>query len=271
MSEKGGWYVIQLLHGPISDAELLQLAKTGRIGLSSIVTHETKTKGRLIRAENIRDIRVMLESAEAPTLATSVRYEFKGDVLGETTFQQYERKYHRKCSGHNEPAPQRSDQMDVSALASVHAEKWFTASNVITARIAFPFESIREPFDDTCWFGMAGNIVTVADVRLRDLVHKFIDGLLFQIVGFFDSSGFQRVHDAFATKYGAPTESTTETCHDAFGARQQGDKHVWSNPCGAIVLNEVAGDRETSQFVFLDRELTDKFNARKPAPSTRDL
>ena len=161
--------------------------------------------------------------------------------------------------------------MEVSALASIFAEKWFTASNVVTARIAFPFESVREPFDDTCWFGMGGKVVIVADVKLRDLIHKFIDGVLFQILGFFDSSGFQAVRDAFAAKYGAPAESTTETYHNAYGAASEGEKHVWSNPAGAILLNEVAGDRDTSQFLFLDRQLTDKFNARKPAPSTRDL
>ena len=161
--------------------------------------------------------------------------------------------------------------MEVSALASIFAEMWFTASNVVTARIAFPFESVREPFDDTCWFGMGGKVVIVADVKLRDLIHKFIDGVLFQILGFFDSSGFQAVRDAFAAKYGAPAESTTETYHNAYGAASEGEKHVWSNPAGAILLNEVAGDRDTSQFLFLDRQLTDKFNARKPAPSTRDL
>lgn len=272
MADNEGWYVLKILHGPLSDVELLALAKSSQVELSSILTHETKTHGKLIEARKIRDIRQVLETAPNDIVeATIAPFEFKGDVLGETTLEDFKRRYHRNCSGHNEPAPQCSDRMHKSALGSIYAEEWFTSANVATVRIAFPFESVQKPFDDTCWFAVAGKIVTVADVKMTDLVHKFIDGLLFQILGFFDAAGFQAVRDAFKIKYGEPNESTVVPYQNAYGANFKGEQHVWNNGNCTLLLNEIAGDRESSQFICSHNGLSDEFARRRPTPATHDF
>lgn len=272
MADNDGWYVLKILHGPLSDAELLELAKSSNLEMSSILTHRKKTRGKLIEARQIRDFHQMLETVPNDTVkATKVPFEFKGDVLGETTLEDFKRRYHRNCTGHNEPAPQCSDRMDTSALESIYAEEWFVNAKIATARIAFPFESIREPFGETSWFAVAGKIVTVADVKMMDLVHTFIDGLLFQILGRFDAAGFQAVREAFGIKYGEPNESTVVPYQNAYGAHFKGEQHVWRNRNCTLILDEIAGERKSSRFILSHDKLSDEFVRRRPAPTTHDF
>ena len=67
MADKNGWYVVEVVHGPLADSELLKLARSAQLRLSTVVTHATKTGGQLIEARIIRDIRAILENATTET------------------------------------------------------------------------------------------------------------------------------------------------------------------------------------------------------------
>lgn len=269
MNDKNGWYVVEIVRGPLSDAELVELARSSQLQLSTVITHSTKTGGKLIEARKVRDIRKILDNK--PQAKENALFEFKGEVLGQTTLEEYKRRHHRKCGGHNLPAPQTSERMDKSALFSIYAQEWYMSANIVTARIAFPFERVSEPFSDKNWMAVAGEPLTVAGTKVQDLVHTFIDGVLFKIHGFFDAGGFTAVRDGFKTKFGKPGSSRTESYQNAYGATFKGECHVWSNGVCTLLLEEFGGDRELSSFGFVHDALAAECDRRKPPPTTHDL
>ncbi|MEQ8209651.1 MAG: hypothetical protein RH917_07445 [Lacipirellulaceae bacterium] len=239
---------------------------------NTLLTHTSKTKNRIIEAKQIRELRELAKSKAhiAPTPGVEV-CEFKGEILGMTTLEDYTLRHHRTLTEHNEPTPQRTDLMCPSAVESVFAETWYKEAGIVHARIAFPFESIQSAYDESRWFAVAGKIETVAGAQLKDLIHGFIDGVLFKVFGYFDSAEFSSVKRAFLTKYGEPTESSMMAHQKSYGAVFNGERIVWNFGDCTVLLNQFSYDLDTADFHILHDALTNEFASRDPGPQVDDF
>ena len=275
MTQKDGWYVVEVKLGPLSDAELVDLAKAQKIDLETTVYHPAKTKAQIVKAKRIKTLAKTIAASridDAGAIVTQrskpAPIEFKGFTLGEYTLETFVKQFHHFCDGHPEPGPQLSSNMHPEAVGSIWAEEWHAANGVVSGRIAFPFERY---YDGEYWFTVAGEVWTIASVKMYDMVHQFIDGILCRMTIDVPSAGFAKIIDAFSHKYGSPSDVETEIYQNAYGASFDGNVINWKFPDCSIIAVQYAGDRDTSRIVFFHDTLFSKIDSRKPAPSIADL
>jgi len=260
MTDKSkGWYIIEKCTGPYTDAELLQMTKNSQISLSTMLIHQSKTAGEIVKAERIRGIRAVIEEVAAPDDASPLA-KFKGDTLGVTTLDEFKKRHHRKISEHK-TAPQLSTNMHRDALASIFAKPWHAEANIVTARIAFPFEQEADPFTGERFMAIDGNHITVAGIPLIELVHEFIDGRLYMITALLPQSGYDAVRLAFSKRYSDDTNRDDARNHDV---------ETWETDDCVLILQRIA-DEETSCFLLYHRELFALAESRNPGPRVDDF
>ena len=277
MAEEQGWYVVEIKHGPLSDAELISLAESKTIDRDSVVFHPAKTKSRFVKSKRLKALAKAMDSASssANTVNSTERpesspapTEFKGFALGQYTLDTFVKQFHHMCDGHPEPGPQLSSKMHPDAVSSIYAEEWHAKKGVVSGRIAFPFERY---YDGDYWFTVAGDVWTIAGIQMFDMVHQFIDGILCRMTIDFPSDGFGKVVDAFSHKYGTPSDVETEVYQNAYGATFDGDVVNWHLADCSIIALQFVGDRDTARVVFFQNPLHSQIADRKPAPSIADL
>lgn len=263
MSEAEGWFVITESSGPLTDRQLIKHVKQGDVSANTQIYHPVKTKGKVIQAGRLKAIAKTIEGQSANLPATTSRLEFKGYVIGETTFDWYLNEFERHIKGAT--APQRSSAMHPDAAASIHAEKWYADVGIECCRASFPFE----------WQARGilihGRRQTVAGIEVEDWIHTFVDGVLQQMILIVPSHGFRTIQDAISAKYGAPVENEVNSYQNAYGASFDGEETSWLHNGVVIFGEQFFGDRDTSKFEFAIENFYSMVLARKPTASIEDM
>lgn len=254
--------MIEVVKGPLTDDELIDLAKRQLIKGESKVVHEVKSGGKIILARKIKEVREALESSPSDR-----PYDFRGELLGETTFDDFLKKYHRETKRGELPIPQRSDTMKAHHFVLL-AEPWYEQVGIVTANIGPNRKSHGYP--SVSYMTVDGQFVTVGGIKLVSLIHYFIDGRLFHITGDINRSDFRLVVEAFSAKYGPYVSRETKEYQNAYGAMFEGEVVTWSSKTCSIRITELAGEDRSSIELSHD-QLYKEFGNRMPKLSTDDF
>ncbi len=130
----------------------------------------------------------------------------------------------------------------------------YIRAGLIDCQIYFPFEQIQ------------GSVSTIPNIPMKLLNFKFVDGRLFNISGLFLQEKFERMRQAFVTKYGLPTSTEQETYQNSFGATFPGVILTWNNGVSSITLAERTSRADTSSLTFLHLELAREADRKQPKP-----
>jgi hypothetical protein len=174
-------------------------------------------------------------------------WEFKGDVLGVMTLDQFKTKYARKVTGHNEMAPWCSDSRPESHVGELLSEEYFSRAVIVHGRLDFPFErTANRPGP------------TVAGVETLNLIYQFVDNKLFGIIALIPGAGIDTVYEAIVAKYGEPISTSREAS-------------CWSNAVCEIRLLRPRRRVKISVLQYVHLALTDLADSRRPGPAVHDL
>jgi hypothetical protein len=135
-----------------------------------------------------------------------------------------------RCSGDIDPGPEPQVQ-DEAAFAAFN-NRYDGVQAVLDMRAKVPGE-------DLLCFAVPLEKATIAGVS-ADLRYRFKSDKLDSIQGSFDRDHYSLVRDAVATKFGAPTSSTTKSYSNKMGAVFQGEEAIWTQPGSVIILQEVS-------------------------------
>lgn len=185
-------------------------------------------------------------------------FELKGDRLG-MSLEEFKAKYTRVVEGHNEWAPCCSDTQASNENVMLLSKPWHFEAGIVTCSISFPFEIFR------------GEGPTIAEVKVKLLVHHFIDGKLYQITALIPHSGYLDVKNGMIAKYGMPNITSDDEYQNRMGARFTGESLFWTNDVSSIRLKEYDGKLDISSLLFAHNALGAIAIARFPEPTGDDL
>lgn len=108
---------------------------------------------------------------------------------------------------------------------------------------------------------------TIANTPTTLIVFRFYKGALYDIIGTFKQTDFERVSSAFVEKYGKPNSDITQSYQNRFGATFTGRIMGWKNLVSSIQLSERTSDLDVSGVAFTHDDLHKQAEAAEPKSS----
>jgi len=178
------------------------------------------------------------------TISTDPPHELKGDQLG-MSLSDFKKKHFRKAAKH-ETAPFCSDEYPKGHFIKPE----FPESGEIKCMLQFPFEIRKEGVKTT----IAGEEAYIIYKFLSKSVGVQEQAKLMYISVFFDRKFFEKVRDAYLSKYSDPSirQKITRT----------GEVVKWENSSSSILLLENQA-REKSFVIYEMNSLMEEYKARK--------
>ncbi|MCL4197729.1 MAG: hypothetical protein KJZ69_09590 [Phycisphaerales bacterium] len=171
-------------------------------------------------------------------------YDFKGDQLG-MSIDDFKAKYHRIAQDGLTELPQFNEYED-----------WHAAAGITAGTLTTYFENEdRSPYAPT-----------LVGVPVHYHSYAFIDGRLYAMWFAFAQERVSVVLEALIATYGEPSSSMTEEVQNAFGATFPNTVVRWDNGVSAIVLTERSSDLNTSTLYFVQHDLAELADSRRPKP-----
>jgi hypothetical protein len=92
---------------------------------------------------------------------------------------------------------------------------------------------------------------------------------LARVIIFLPSAAFERVRNALIAKYGKPTRSKLVDLSNGFGAKFQGQEHLWSRQDQTLSVTEYAGHRDHSDITLTSAKLMARVNSAQTAQALK--
>ena len=158
-------------------------------GLSEIECQELLTK----LCQPVSDSITTTAANNSPTkpsaqIQEEENFSFKGDPIG-MKLSEFKMRHERTAPGRRRRMPWCSDETPNAKIPELLYEPALSHLGIVHARIDLPEEN---------------NSPTVGGGATQAVIYQFIDGLLFQVTGFFEVEDFPKVAQAIRDKYGAP-------------------------------------------------------------------
>jgi hypothetical protein len=101
--------------------------------------------------------------------------------------------------------------------------------------------------------------LTIGSTSANGVAYQFLNGKLYKVTISCWSRVFAKLEEAFETKYGQPTATSTENFQNAYGARWNGANFAWTKGSQVITLHEGSGNGpaqdENSSVTYEDHSL----------------
>ncbi len=201
----------------------------------------------------------------------AVPFELKGDRVGVLSLAQFKRKYARKVGGMLAPFSSDSTSQRGNENPFLLSRKWHSKRGIVHATTYFPFEKPDSSFRERSKVPENHRPPTIAGVPAEFYVHKFVDGILYEIEVWFDSDRFYTVNLALREKFGRPTKESQTAVQNRLGAVFENETVAWSNGISEVVLEQRSFSIDTSVLRVTHVSLSTKVESRRPRPDTSDL